>query len=106
MRAVKGDLVLKDYPVWSLSESGAETDNVGLQYLTIPNGVDTLMPAGTVFADPANCHNYMTHPSWSGLHDIQTWIAADPPLSAGWTDYFGTTAKPGGDTTRAIPKPS
>ncbi len=37
-RTVKSDPVLKDYPVWSLSESGAEMDNVGLQFLTIPTG--------------------------------------------------------------------
>ncbi|HQG48691.1 MAG TPA: hypothetical protein PK373_06340, partial [Sedimentisphaerales bacterium] len=24
------------------------------------------------------CHNYMTHPAWPGLHNNQTWIAADP----------------------------
>jgi hypothetical protein len=37
--AVKSDPVLKDYPVWSISENGAQTDNVGLQFLTIPDGV-------------------------------------------------------------------
>jgi hypothetical protein len=77
-RAVKSDCILKDYPVWTLSESGAQTDNVGLQFLTIPDGAGTLMPAGTQYADYANCHNYMTHPSWPGLNDNQTWIAADP----------------------------
>jgi hypothetical protein len=77
-RAVKSDPVLKDYPVWSLSETGAEVDNVGLQFLTIPNGAGALMPDGTGYADFANCHNYMTHPSWRGLHDNQTWVAADP----------------------------
>jgi hypothetical protein len=51
---------------------------VGLQFLTIPDGAGTLMPDGTKYADYANCHNYMTHPSWPGLHDNQTWIAADP----------------------------
>ena len=34
--AVKSDPVLKKYPVWSISENGAEVDNVGLQFLTIP----------------------------------------------------------------------
>jgi len=77
-RAVKSDPVLKDYPVWSPSEMGAETDNVGLQFLTIPNGGGCLMPDGTRFADAANCHNYLTHPGWPGLHDNQTWVAADP----------------------------
>jgi hypothetical protein len=77
-QAVKSDPMLKDYPVWSLSENGAQTDNVGLQFLTIPAGAGTLMPNGTRYADYANCHNYLTHPSWPGLHDNQTWIAADP----------------------------
>jgi hypothetical protein len=66
------------YPVWALSENGAETDNVGLQFLTIPEGAQTLMPDGTRYADYANCHNYIGHPTWPGLHDNQTWNAADP----------------------------
>lgn len=76
--AVKSDPVLKDYPVWTISESGAQTDNVGLQFLTIPEGAETLMPAGTKYADYANCHNYITHPGWPGLHDNQTWLSAIP----------------------------
>lgn len=75
--AVKSDPVLGKYPVWSISENGAESDNVGLQFLTIPAGAGCLMPDGTKYADAANCHNYMTHPGWPGLHDNQTWIAAD-----------------------------
>jgi len=76
--AVKSDPVLRDYPVWSISESGAQTDNVGLQFLTIPKGTCCLMPDGTMYADFANCHNYITHPSWRGLHDNQTWLSASP----------------------------
>lgn len=76
--AVKSDPVLKDYPVWNISECGAQTDNVGLQYVTIPERADTLMPPGTRYADSANCHNYITHPSWPGLHDNQTWLSASP----------------------------
>lgn len=87
--AVKGDLILKDYPVWSLSENGAQADNVGLQFLTIPDGAGTLMPDGTKYADYANCHNYMTHPSWPGLHDNQTWIAADPGPACKVDGLFG-----------------
>jgi len=77
-KGVKGDPVLRDYPVWNISESGAQTDNVGLQFLTIPEGAETLMPPGTAYADFANCHNYITHPSWPGLHDNQTWRSASP----------------------------
>ena len=75
---VKSDPVLKNYPVWMLSENGAQTDNTGLQFLVIPEGANTLMPAGTKYADYACCHNYVTHPSWPGLHDNQTWLSSLP----------------------------
>jgi len=88
-RAVKSDPVLKDYPVWSSSENGAETDNVGLQFLTIPGNANALMPDGTTYADYANCHNYLTHPGWNGLHDNQTWIAADPTSACRVDGLFG-----------------
>jgi hypothetical protein len=76
--AVKNDPVLKKYPVWSISEVGAEVDNVGLQFLTIPAGAGTLVPPGTHFADCANVHNYIYHPNSSGVEDNKTWNAADP----------------------------
>jgi hypothetical protein len=87
--AVKDDPVLKHFPVWSVSENGAQTDNVGLQFLTIPTGAGTLMPDSTRYADYANCHNYLTHPSWPGLHDNQTWIAADPGPACRVDGLFG-----------------
>ena len=65
-QGVRNDPILRDCPVWNITESGAQTDNVGLQFLTVPDGADTLMPAGTAYADYANCHNYITHPSWPG----------------------------------------
>jgi hypothetical protein len=93
-KAVKSDPVLKNCPVWNITESGAETDNVGLQFLTIPAGADTLMPDGTVYADYANCHNYITHPSWRGLHDNQTWLSASPgrdcPVDGLYGNYGST----------------
>jgi len=76
--AVKADAALKKYPVWNLTEGGAQTDNAGLQYLTIPAGANTVMPAGTRYADYATCHNYFSHPSHPGLYDNQTWNAAEP----------------------------
>lgn len=88
-QAVKSDPVLRKYPVWSISESGAQTDNAGLQFLTIPKGAGCLMPDGTKYADYANCHNYMTHPSWPGLHDNQTWIAADPTSACKVDGLYG-----------------
>ncbi len=77
-QAVKSDPVLKRYPVWSISENGAERDNVGLQFLTIPKGANCLMPDGTKYADFANVHNYIYHPNSSGLGNNKTWDAADP----------------------------
>jgi hypothetical protein len=87
--AVKGDPTLKEYPVWSLSENGAERDNVGLQFLTIPNGAGTLMPDGTRYADNANCHNYIYHPSSPGLADNKTWNAADPSSACKVDGLYG-----------------
>jgi hypothetical protein len=76
--AVKKDPLLKKYPVWSISENGAELDNVGLQFLTIPAGAETVLPAGTRYADFANVHNYIYHPGSPGLADNKSWNAADP----------------------------
>lgn len=88
-RAVKLDPMLKDYPIWNLSESGAQEDNVGLQFLTLPTGAGALMPDGTRYADYANCHNYLTHPGWPGLHDNQTWVAADPTSACRVDGLYG-----------------
>lgn len=80
-RTVKSNSILKNYPVFHIGgESGAQTDNAGLQYLTIPDNAGTLMPAGTIFADYANVHNYFCHPSIGGLIDNLTWYASDPTL--------------------------
>lgn len=87
--AVKSDPALKKYPVWSLSENGAEIDNVGLQYLTIPAGAGTLMPDGTKYADCANVHNYIYHPNSPGLVDNKTWNAADPTSACKIDGLYG-----------------
>lgn len=76
--AVKRDPALRKYPVWAASEVGAEVDNVGLQFLTIPEGAGALLPAGTRFADAANVHNYIYHPGSADPHDNKAWNAADP----------------------------
>ena len=86
--AVAADPVLRHYPVFAPSETGAETDNVGLQFLTIPPGAATLFPAGTRFADFANVHNYVIgNGGWYG--DNQAWNAADPVLNARWDGLYG-----------------
>ncbi|MCX5669787.1 MAG: glycosyl hydrolase [Planctomycetota bacterium] len=87
--AVKSDPALKKYPVWSISENGAERDNVGLQFLTIPKGAGTLMPDGTTYADYAVCHNYIYHPSSPALADNKTWNAADPTSACKVDGLYG-----------------
>ena len=77
-KGVKSDPVLKKYPVWGISENGAEEDNVGLQFLTIPKGANCVMPDGTRYADYANVHNYVFHPNSPKVEDNKTWNAADP----------------------------
>ena len=88
-KAVKADPALKKYPVWSISEGGAQVDNVGLQFLTIPKGAGTLLPEGTKYADSANVHNYIYHPSSAGLQDNKTWNAADPTSACKVDGLYG-----------------
>ena len=90
---VKGDAKLGKYAVFGVSEDGAETDNVGLQFLTIPKGSGIAMPDGTRYSDYANTHNYVS--SNAGTYgDNQAWQAADPTLNGPWDGLFveyGTT---------------
>jgi hypothetical protein len=88
-QAVKNEPELTRFPVWSISENGAERDNVGLQFLTIPEGAATLMPPGTKYADAANCHNYFYHPSSAQPADNKTWNAADPSPACRVDGLFG-----------------
>jgi hypothetical protein len=87
-QAVKSDPELKDYPVFHVSEGGAETENVGLQFLTIPPGANALLPDGTRFADYANPHNYVTG-NHIGYISNQAWQAADPTLDGHWDGLYG-----------------
>jgi hypothetical protein len=87
--AVHNDPMLNKYPVWTISEGGAEVDNVGLQFLTIPKDAQTLMPAGTKYADYANVHNYIYHPGSPGLADNKSWNAADPSSLCKVDGLFG-----------------
>ncbi len=88
-QAVKNDPKLANYPVWSISEPGAQRDNVGLQFLTIPAGANTLMPDGTKYADYANVHNYIYHARSPRPTDNQTWNAADPSAASKVDGLFG-----------------
>lgn len=97
-QAVKSDPGLAKYPVWSVSEPGAERDNVGLQFLAIPPGAATLMPEGTKYADYANVHNYIYHPHSPHPTDNKTWNAADPTRASrvnGLFANFGVTWRRG-----------
>ena len=87
-RAVKLDPNLQKYPVFAVSEAGAEIDNVGLQFLTIPTGADATFPDGTRYADYANTHNYVTSNRKMYI-DNQAWNAADPTLSGPWDGLLG-----------------
>lgn len=83
-QAVKSDDVLRRYPVWATTETGAMTDNVGLQYLEVPKGATDVAEEfrGVRFADVANCHNYFVHPTWSAPQNNQTWLASSPTSAA------------------------
>jgi len=88
---VKADSVLKNYPVWTTTETGAETDNVGLQYLTVPT-TDANVTAefqGATYADYANCHNYFTHSSWPPIQNNQNWLSSNPTSSAKGDHLYG-----------------
>lgn len=87
-QAMKASPILRQYPVFGPSETGAEPENVGLQFLTIPDKADTLLPAGTRFADYANVHNYVCGTA-NRLGDNQAWNAADPTLNASWDGVYG-----------------
>jgi hypothetical protein len=96
-KTVKNDPLLKKYPVFHVSEGGAETDNAGMQFLTIPGGAKTLLPPGTKFADYANPHNYVSGHG-NAYIDNQAWQAADPTLNGRWDGLYveyGTTWKGG-----------
>ena len=86
--AMRRSPLLAPYPVFGVSETGAETDDVGVQYLTVPAGDGGVFPPGTRFADFANVHNYV-----SGVHggygDNQAWNAASPTLDGRWDGLYG-----------------
>ena len=86
---IKGDPKLSRYPVVDLTEPGAEPDNTGLQFLTIPSGQGTLMPAGTKFADVANLHNYVLGNGQRAVMDNQAWNAESTPNNGPWDGLLG-----------------
>ena len=87
--AIKSVPELADVDVWSITEPGAQTDNVGLQFLAIPENAGCLLPAGTTFADVVNVHNYFIHPNWPAPQDNQTWNASDPSSACRADGLYG-----------------
>jgi hypothetical protein len=87
-RAVKSDPKLAGIPVFASSEAGgAEPNNCGLQFLTIPAGAGGLMPDGTVYADYANTHNYVCD-HFSSVCDNNSWGAEDAALNGRWDGMY------------------
>ncbi|WP_157728472.1 glycosyl hydrolase [Actinopolymorpha singaporensis] len=83
-RRTKADALLRRFPVFHSSEAGgSEPNNVGLQFLTIPDGAGTLMPAGTRYADFANVHNYICRKP--AIIDNMAWENASPDFED-WID--------------------
>ena len=87
---VKDNAVLKKFPVFHVSEGGAETDNAGMQFLTVPMAAGTVVsvPAGMNFADYANAHNYVSGHVGHLLSNM-AWLAADPVLNGPWDGLYG-----------------
>lgn len=89
-RDVKADPQLKAYPVFGPSETGAETDNVGLQFRTTPPDFKGDVPPGTRFSDYLNVHNYVIGTN-GGYQNDQAWRAADPLLNDRWDGLYGNS---------------
>jgi hypothetical protein len=85
---VQADSVLQNYPVFHVSEGGAEVDNVGMQWLTIPTGAGTSMPVGTAYADYANTHNYVSGNCHQYIDNV-AWQAAESKLNGCWDGMYG-----------------
>ena len=85
---VKGDPKLAGMQVWDQTEPGAEPDNAGLQFLTVPSGQGTIEPAGTVFADVANLHNYVMGNGQKTIADNQAW-SAESTAGGPWDGLVG-----------------
>jgi hypothetical protein len=86
--AVKAEPSLSGIPVFHSSEAGgSEPDNVGLQFLTIPSGLNIAMPSGTRYADYANTHNYVCGHK-ANLVDNVAWNAADAMLNGDWDGLY------------------
>jgi hypothetical protein len=89
---VKNDPALKNFKVAGITEVGAEPDDVGLQFLTIPSGSGLSMPDGTVYADIANAHNYVqgNGPAATTLIDNQARLAESVQSTSAYSSPTGS----------------
>jgi hypothetical protein len=86
--ATKSSPLLASDLVFGVSETGAETDDVGVQFRTVPQGAGTVFPPGTHFSDLVNVHNYVSA-DHGGYGDNQAWDAASPTLNGRWDGLYG-----------------
>jgi hypothetical protein len=86
--AMRSSPLLGSYPVFGVSETGGETDDVGVQFRTIPEGAGTVFPPGTRFSDLVNVHNYVSAVR-GGYGNNQAWNAASPTLDGRWDGLYG-----------------
>jgi hypothetical protein len=91
---VKGTAGLSSYPVFGVSEEGAETTDVGLQFTTIPSGAGASFPAGTQYSDYVNIHNYVCSTNNSLYEDNMAWQAASPTLNSSWDSLYTEVGDP------------
>jgi hypothetical protein len=86
--AAKSSPLLAPYLVFGVSETGAETDDVGVQFRTVPEGAGAVFPSGTHFSDAVNVHNYVSAVH-GGYGNNQAWNAASPTLDGRWDGLYG-----------------
>lgn len=86
--AVVADPWISTYPVFSPSETGAESGNYGLQWTQIPKGgadptkqTAAGVPDGTIYYDFANAHNYVCSIFPDPVRPNQAWLASDPSVN-------------------------
>ena len=94
--ALKADPIMGALPVWSATQVGAQTPNVGLQYIKVPEGGGgSTAKGGTVFADVYNVHSYPFYQNAVGWYDPGPNVHLKYPDQVDWsinTDYVNSYA--------------
>jgi hypothetical protein len=85
--ALKADAALNKYPVFNLTEPGAEPNNMGLQCASITSQwcIGALFPIGTVYADYLSDHNYANGVL---IADNFAWIPAGQKKTPGIDGFY------------------